>query len=182
MFAFGQAPHEEAAQQAFQRRIGCDELVAGVGVVADVADVGEELSQGGVVFLGDEVWLGDKHRAVLEVDKAVRPIKFKSDLLRVEQVEDADVVFPVAEMLEGVGEFLGIGEKVGQDDDERALADFSAMVWSAGTSPVSPEGSRDPRVENKRSRWAGRLLGGTSRWSLSVQTERPAASPWLTSR
>ena len=88
------------------------------------ADGGEEVAQGGFVFVGDEVGLRDEGSAVLEVDKAVGAVEFESDFLRVHQVENRDIVLAVAEVLQGITERCEIGEEIGQDDDKGALADF----------------------------------------------------------
>ena len=77
-----------------------------------------------MVFLRDEVRLGDDGRAVLEIDEAVWAVESEADFLRIHEVEEGDIVLAVAEVLEGFGELFGICEKIGEDDDEGALADF----------------------------------------------------------
>lgn len=124
MFRLRQAGRQEFSEQRLERGVGGDELVVGVGVVGLVADVFEEVFQGGVVFLGDEVRLGDDGGAVLEIDEAVRAVEAEADFLRIHEVEKRDVVLAVAEVLEGVGELFGIGEEIGEDDDEGALSDL----------------------------------------------------------
>ena len=92
--------------------------------MADVADLGEKLSQGGVVFLGDQVWLGDQDSPVFQVDEAMGAVELKSDLLRIEEVEDTDVVLPVTEVLQGIRKLRRIGEEVRENDNHGTLADF----------------------------------------------------------
>eukprot|EP00903_Cladosiphon_okamuranus_P003713 g3711.t1 len=104
--------------------VGGDELVIRGGVVGFGADLGEEILEGGLVFIGDEVRLGDDGGAVFKIDEAVWAIEFEADFLWIHEVEERDVVLAVAQVLEGFGEFGGVGEEVGKNDDEGALADF----------------------------------------------------------
>ena len=99
-------------------------MVIGVGVVGFVADVFQELVEGGVVFVGDEVGFDDEGGVVLKVNEAVGAIEVETDFLGIHEMEERDVVLAVAEVLQGVGERVGIGEKIREDDDEGALANF----------------------------------------------------------
>ncbi|MFT6576750.1 MAG: hypothetical protein ACJA16_004959, partial [Akkermansiaceae bacterium] len=99
-------------------------MIIGVNVVALLFDVLEKFAKGGVVFIGDEMWLGDDGGAVLEIDKAVGTFEMEFDLLRVEEMKYRDIVLAKAEVLEGLAEFVGIDEEIGKDDDKGALLDF----------------------------------------------------------
>lgn len=123
-FRFWESGGEEITQEWFERGVGGDELVIGGGVVAFGADGGEEIAEGGFVFVGDEIGFGDEGGAVFEIDEAVGAVELEVDFLGIHQVEDRDVVFAVAQVLEGVAKSGGIGEEIGEDDDECALADF----------------------------------------------------------
>ena len=84
-------------------------MVVGRGVVALGADIGEEIAEGGLVFVRDEVGLGNEGRAVLEIDEAMRAVELEGDFLRIHQVEDRDVVLAVAQVLERVCAVVQLG-------------------------------------------------------------------------
>ena len=113
MFRFRQPCSQEFTQQRLQRGVGGDELIVGGGVVALGADGGEEIAECGLVFVGDEVGLGNDGGAVFEIDKAVRAVELESKLKRVHQMEDGNIVLAVAEVLEGIAKFGGIGKEIG---------------------------------------------------------------------
>ena len=71
MLRFWESGGEEITQEWFERGVGGDELVIGGGVVAFGADGGEEIAEGGFVFIGDEIGFGDEGGAVFEIDEAV---------------------------------------------------------------------------------------------------------------
>ena len=83
-----------------------------MNVVALFFDVLEEFAKGGVVFIDDEMGFRDDGGAVLKIDEAVRTLEVKVDFLRIEEVEDGDIVLSKAEVLEGVSEFVGVNEEV----------------------------------------------------------------------
>ena len=62
----------------------------------------QKFAKSGVVFISNELWLGDNGGAVLEIDKTVRTLKMEIDFLRVKEVKHRDVVLAKAEVLEGV--------------------------------------------------------------------------------
>ena len=124
LFRIRKAGGEELAEEGLEGGVGGDELVVGRGVVGFFADVFKEILEGGLVFVGDEIWFGDDGGAVLEIDEALGTVELETDFLGIHEMEEGNVVLAVAEVLEGFGEFLGFGEEIGEDDDEGALADF----------------------------------------------------------
>lgn len=120
----GQAGGKEFAEEGFERGVGSDELVVSIRVVCFVADVFQKLVERGVVFVGDEVRLDHECGVVFKIDEAVGAIEVETDFLRIHEVEKGDVVFPVAQVLQGIGKRRGVGEEIREDDDEGALADF----------------------------------------------------------
>ena len=121
---FLQSGGEEVAHDFLVVIAGGHHVVIGVDVVAGGFDITEECLKCCGVFLGDEIWFGDDGGAVLHIDEAVGAVEIEVDLLFVHEMEHGDVVFPEAEVLEGVGELGGIGKEIGNNDHEGALPDF----------------------------------------------------------
>lgn len=100
------------------------EMVIGMHVVTLALDLLKKLAQGGVIFVSNEIRFCDHGGAILKVDKTVRALEVKFDLLGIKEVENRDVVLSEAEVLKGVAQFLGVAKKVRKDNDESALLDF----------------------------------------------------------
>ena len=113
MLRFRKPCGEEFAKQRFERSVRGDELIVGSRVMAFCADGGEEITERGFVFVGDEIGLGDEGGAVLEIDKAVRAVELKADFERIHQMEDGDVMLAVAKVLECITKGGGVGEEIG---------------------------------------------------------------------
>ena len=124
MFRFRQPGRQKLPQKRLQWCIRGDELIVGGGVVAFGAHGGEEVAQGGFVFVSDEVGFGDQGGAVLEIDEAVGAFELEADFLGIHQVEDRDVVLAVTQVLERVTERAGIREQIRQDHHEGTLANL----------------------------------------------------------
>ena len=95
-------------------------------------DIGEEFFQCGLVFIADQIGLDDECGVVLHVDEAVWSIKLKSDFLWVHEVENADVVLAVAQMLKRFFERRRVAEEIGKNHDDGALSDFFGNGMQSG--------------------------------------------------
>ena len=84
----------------------------------------EEFAESLVVFVDDKVRFGYDDATVFKVDKAMRSLEMEIHLLWIEKMEHRDVVLAEAKVLESVGQFLGLDEEVGENDDESALLGF----------------------------------------------------------
>ncbi len=61
---------------------------------------------------------------IFQIYKAVGALEVEVDFLRVKEVKNGNVVLAEAQMLEGFTQFLGVYEKVREDDHKRSLLDF----------------------------------------------------------
>ena len=84
----------------------------------------EEFAESFVVFVDDKIWFGHDDGSVFKVDKAMRSLEMEIHFLRIEKMEHRDVVLAEAKVLESVGQFFGLDEEVGENDDESALLGF----------------------------------------------------------
>ena len=78
---------------------------------------------GGAVVARDERRIGEDGLAALHVHEPRGPVEIEVELLLVEQVEHRHVVLAETQVLDGGLQFLRRHEEIGEDDDQRALAD-----------------------------------------------------------
>ena len=104
--------------------IGGNEMVVGVNIVSFILYLFHKFSHRFAVFLGDKDRLGNNGCFIFHIDKSMRPFEVEIDFLLVQHVEDGDVVFAVAEVLERISKLLGVTEEIGEDDDQCALSHF----------------------------------------------------------
>ena len=89
----------------------------------DAADRPEPGGERLLVAGGDVERIGKQRAPPLHVEKPGRPTEVEADLLRIEEVIEGDVVAAKAKVPEGPGKCFRLHEQIGENHDQRPLAD-----------------------------------------------------------
>lgn len=90
---------------------------------------------GFAVLFSDECGVHQHWGGTFEIDEADGAIKFESQLILFQQLEDNHVVFAKPQVLEAALEWFGVHQQVGDDHDEGTLRDaFGGFVQDFGQS------------------------------------------------
>src|SRR5258707_7352567 len=112
-------PRQEAQQHRIQPFVGPHQLVIDVGLSATAAHLGQERLKLGQVAALDLAGVHLELTLVFHREEQGQIIERKSELRRIEQVEDRYVVLSRAQLQQSFERLGPIVEKIGEDHDQR---------------------------------------------------------------
>src|SRR5687768_15595069 len=116
------ALEHEIRQHPLERLVEIREMIVHAELPAPVLKRSEVVAQRLAIRLAHHRRIGDQIRAAFEIDETHGPREIEVVFLAIEQVKDGHVVFEKMQMFEAVEQWRDLGEKIADDDHERALA------------------------------------------------------------